>query len=72
MFPSQILVSDVTFGTFSGDKKCHASHLSQFWEERDDLAHEIFFLTYVFCHILLEKRQILGPAGAKLSKREEM
>ena len=31
-FPSQIWVSDVTFVTFFGDKKCDASHLSHFWD----------------------------------------
>jgi len=59
---SQILVSDVTFVTFSGDKKCDASHLSHFWEECDALAHENIFLTCdVFNHILPEKRHILAP-----------
>jgi len=43
-FPSQIGVSDVTFVTYFGDKKCDASNLSHFWEECDALAHEnIFF-----------------------------
>jgi len=43
-FPFQIWVSDVTFVTFFGDKKCDASHLSHFWEECDALAHEnVFF-----------------------------
>jgi len=66
-FPSQIWVNDVTFVTFSGDKKCDASHLSHFWEECDALAHEsILFLTCdVFCHIFPEKRHILAPPVPK-------
>ena len=43
-FPSQICVSDITFVTFFGDKKCDASHLSHFWEECDALAHENIFV----------------------------
>jgi len=38
------VLSDVTFVTFFGDKKCNASHLSYFWEECDALAHENIFL----------------------------
>ena len=40
-FTSQIWVSDVTFVTFFGDKKCDAFH---FWEDCDALAHENIFL----------------------------
>jgi len=48
-FASQIWVSDVTFVTFFGDKKCDASHLSHLWEECDALAHEnIFFWLVTF------------------------
>jgi len=36
-FPSQIWVSEVTFVTFFGAKKCDASH---FWEECGALGHE--------------------------------
>ena len=39
-FPFQIWVSEVTFVTFSGDRKSDALHLSHFWEECDALAHE--------------------------------
>ena len=42
-------VSDVTFVTFFGDKQCHASHLSHFWQECDALPHEnIFFNLWRF------------------------
>ena len=41
------LGSDVTFITFSGDKKCDVSHLSHFWEECDALAHENTFFKLV-------------------------
>jgi len=54
-------VSDVTFVTFFGDKKCDGSHLSHFWEECDEcdaLAHDFFLNGHVFCHILPKKRQI--------------
>jgi len=65
-FLSQIWVSDVTFVTFSGDKKCAALHLSHFWKECDALAHEFFFLTcHIFGHILFEKRHILAPLVQK-------
>ena len=72
-FPSQIWVSDVTFDTFFGDKKCDASHFSHFWEECDALAHENMFLTCdVFCHILPGKRHILAPPVQNFFEREEM
>jgi len=61
--------------SFSGDKKCYASHLSHVWEECDALAHENtkFFLTCdVFCHILPEKRHILAPPVQNFFEREEM
>jgi len=40
-------VIDVTFVTFSGDKKCHASHLSHFWEVTHEFVFELvtFFVT---------------------------
>jgi len=66
-------VSDVTFVTFFGDKKCDVSHLSHFWEECDALAHENIFLTCDdFCHILPEKRHILALPVQKNFEREEM
>jgi len=66
-FPSQIWVSDVTFVTFFGDKKCDASHLSHFWEECDDLAHEnIFFNLWRFLSHPSRKTSCFGPAGTKL------
>ena len=43
-FPSQIWVSDVTFVTVFGDRKCDVSH---FWEECDALAHENYFFKLV-------------------------
>jgi len=39
-FPSQIWVSDVTFVTFFGDKKCDASRVSHVWGECDALTHK--------------------------------
>ena len=72
-FPSQIWVSDGTFVTFFGDKKCDVSHLSHFWEECDALAHEnIFWTSDFFCHILPEKRHILAPPVQNIFEREEM
>ena len=39
-----VSVSDVTFVTFFGVKKCDALNVSYFWEECENLAHEnIFF-----------------------------
>ena len=64
-------VSDVTFVTFFGDKKCDASHLSHFLGKCDALAHEI--LTWeVFCHILSEHRHVLAPPVQNFFEREEM
>ena len=72
-FPSQIWVSDVTFVTFFGDKKCDKSHLSHFWEECDALAHENIFVTCdVFCHILPEKLYILAQTVQNCFERQEM
>ena len=65
--PSQIWVSDVTFVTFSCDKKFNATHLSNFWEECDAVAHEnIFFTLWRFLSHPSRKRSNLGPAGTKL------
>jgi len=65
--PSQIWVSDVTFVTFFGDKKCHASHLSHFWEECDALAHEnIVFNLWRFLTHPSRNMSHFGPAGTKL------
>ena len=72
-FPFHIWASDVTFVTFSGDKKCETLHLSHFWEECDDLAPEFFFSTCdVFCHILPEKRHIVAPLVQEKFERGEM
>ena len=55
-------LSNVTFVTFFGDKKCDASHFSHFWEECDALAHEnICWTCDVFWHILPETCHILAP-----------
>jgi len=66
-FLSQILVCDVTFVTFSGDKKCDALHLLHFWDEFDALAHEntIFNLWRFWSH-LSPKTSHFGLAGTKL------
>jgi len=65
-FPFQIWVSDVTFVTFFGDKKCDASHLSHFWEERDALAHEnTIFNFWRFLSHPSRKTSHFGPAGTK-------
>jgi len=66
-FPSQIWVSDVTFVTFCGDKKCDASHSSHFWEECDALAHEIFFFNlWRFSSHPSRKTSHFGTACTKL------
>jgi len=63
-------VSEVTFVTFFGDKKCDLSH---FWEECDALAHENMFLTCdVFCHIPSEKRHFLALPVQNFFEREEI
>jgi len=66
-FPSQIWVSLVTFVTFFGDKKRHASRLSHFWEECDALAHENnFFILWRFLSHPSRKTSHFGTAGTKL------
>jgi len=73
-FPSQIWVSDVTFVTFSGDKKCDASQLSHFWEECDNLAHEnLFFNLWRFLSHPSRKTSHFRPRWYKtFFEREEM
>jgi len=61
-----VTVSDVTFVTFFGDKKCDASHLSHFWEECDALAHVFFFKYSRFLSHPSQKTSNFGPASTIL------
>jgi len=66
-FSSQICDVMSHLSLYSVTKKCHASHLSHFWEECDALAHEnIFFKLWRFLSHPSRKTSHFCPAGTKL------
>jgi len=54
-------VSDVTFVTFFGDRKCDVSLLPHFSKESDALALYFFLTGDVFYHFFPEQRHFLAP-----------